>query len=143
MESKQIEVLVEKYFDAEISLREEEELRAYFSSGDVAPGLEAYKPLFSYFEGAREERFTGTVDYGKKSKKMYSWIAVAASIVIFVGILSQQSLSGNEYGTYEDPELAMKKTKEALEMVALYMNSGTEDLQYLEEFNKAKKKIIQ
>ena len=59
-----------------------------------------------------------------------------------MGIVSQQNNQASEFGTYEDPELAMQKTREALEMVSKYMNTGTEELGYLEEFNSATEKIV-
>lgn len=142
MESKAIENLIEKYLEAETSVREEERLRAYFSKGDVAPHLQQYAPMFNYFDVAREESYSGKVYINSGRKKVYSWVAVAASIVILLGVALQQNNDINEFGTYEDPELAMQKTKEALEMVSRYMNTGTEDLGYLQEFNSTKNKIV-
>lgn len=142
MESNQIERLLEKYFDAETSLQEEERLKQYFASGNVAPQLAGYGPLFNYLGSSREESFTGKVNYKSKRSSIYSLVAVAASIMILMGIISQQSTVEADYGTYEDPELAMQKTKEALQMVAGLMNQGTDDLGYLQEFNNAKQKIV-
>ena len=143
MELKVIEALVEKYLEAETTLKEEAKLQAYFCSGDVAPHLQQYVPMFSYFEAAREERFAGKMHYNSGRRKVYSWVAVAASIMILLGVVSQQNEQVNEFGTYEDPELAMQKTKEALDMVSRYMNTGTEDLGYLQEFNSTTNKIVQ
>lgn len=142
MELKVIESLLEKYLDAETSVREEERLRAYFASGDVAPHLEQYAPMFNYFTLAKEESFTKKVKYTSGRKKVYSLVAVAASVVIVLGVVFQNNTRMNEFGTYEDPELAMQKTREALEMVSMYMNTGTEDLGYIQEFNSTKDKIV-
>lgn len=142
MESKVIEALLEKYFAAETSVKEEEKLKAYFCSGKVAPQFQEYIPMFSYFNLAKEENFSGKVQFKSASKKVYSWVAVAASIVILMGVVLQQDNDLSEYGTYEDPELAMQKTREALQMVSMYMNDGTEDLGYLQEFNETKEKIV-
>jgi hypothetical protein len=142
MESKAIEVLLEKYLKAETSVKEEERLRTYFASGEVPHNLQQFTPMFSYFNLAKEENFTGKVTYTSGSKKVYSWMAVAASILILLGVVVQQNTTGNEFGTYEDPKLAMQETKEVLEMVSRYMNTGADDLGYLEEFNSAKNKII-
>lgn len=142
MELKVIETLLEKYLDAGTSVREEERLRAYFASGDVASHLEQYVPMFNYFTLAKEESFTKKVKYTSGRKKVYSLVAVAASVVIILGVVFQNNTHMNEFGTYEDPELAMQKTREALEMVSMYMNTGTEDLGYLQEFNNTKDKIV-
>lgn len=142
MESKAIENLIDRYLEAETSVSEEERLRAYFASGEVAPHLQQYAPMFNYFDLAKEESFTGKVTYTPGRKKVYSWVAIAASIIILFGVVVQQNNSVNEFGTYEDPELAMQKTKEALEMVSRYMNTGADDLGYLQEFNSTKNKIV-
>ena len=142
MELKVIEGLVEKYLEAETSLEEEAKLRAYFCSGDVAPHLQQYVSMFSYFSHAKEECYPGKLPDTSGRRKVYSWVAVAASIMILMGVVTQQNNQVNEFGTYEDPELAMQKTKEALEMVSRYMNTGTEDLGYLQEFNSATEKIV-
>jgi hypothetical protein len=142
MESKAIETLLEKYLEAETTVGEEERLKAYFTSGDVAPHLQQYAPMFTFFSVAKEECYSGKMTIKPGRKKVYSWVAIAASIVILLGVALDQNSRVNEFGTYEDPELAMQKTKEALEMVSRYMNTGTEDLGYLEEFNSTKNKIV-
>jgi hypothetical protein len=48
MELNKIERLVEKYFDGETSV-EEEELRKYFASTDVASHLMQYKSILSIY----------------------------------------------------------------------------------------------
>ena len=148
MESQIIESLLDKYFEAETSGAEEAQLKNYFTSGEVAPHLQQYIPIFCFFEQAGKENLTKEVTYAPKNrfeqsrKKVYSWVAIAASIVILLGVVIQQENQVSEYGTYEDPELAMQKTMEALEMMSVYMNSGTEDLGYIEEFNSTKDKIV-
>jgi hypothetical protein len=143
MDSKVIDNLIEKYLNAETSLQEEERLKSYFSSGKVAPHLQEYTPMFNYFSSAKEETFTGKPVYRPGRRKVYSWVAVAASIMILLGIVAQQENQVSEFGTYEDPELALQKTREALQMVSMYMNDGTEDLGYLQEFNTTTDKIVQ
>lgn len=149
MESQIIEKLLDRYFEAETSAAEEARLKSYFTSGEVAPHLQQYIPMFCYFEQAKTEHFTKEVSYVPKQsrisagkRKVYSWVAIAASIVILMGIVVQQENQVSEFGTYEDPELAMEKTREALQMMSLYMNSGTEELAYIEEFNSTKNKIV-
>lgn len=149
MESQIIEKLLDRYFEAETTVAEEDRLKAYFNSGEVAPHLQQYIPVFCYFEQAKTEHLSKEVSFTPKAvkfsaakRKVYSWVAIAASIAILMGIVVQQENQVSEFGTYEDPELAMQKTLEALEMVSLYMNSGTEDLGYIEEFNNTKDKIV-
>lgn len=149
MELQKIEKLLDRYFEAETTGAEEARLKDYFSSGEVAPHLQQYMPVFCYFEQAKTEHFNKEVSLAPKEsrfsagkRKVYSWVAIAASIIILMGVVVQQENQVSEFGTYEDPELAMQKTREALEMMSMYMNSGTEDLGYIEEFNSTKDKIV-
>jgi hypothetical protein len=50
---KNIDQLLEQYWNAEASLQEEAELRSYFSSDDVAPDHEQFKDLFTFFSISR------------------------------------------------------------------------------------------
>ena len=141
MESAVIENLLDRYFEAKTTVEEENKLRNYFSSDVVAPHLQGYAPLFGYFEEERQEKFPGAINYTASKKKVYSWVAVAASIMIIFGATLQEDQSRAEFGTYEDPEVALQKTREALQMVSHLMNDGTEELSYLQEFNYTTNKI--
>lgn len=46
--------LLDRYFEGETSLAEEQQLRAYFQSGDIDPAHNAFAPLFAYWAEARE-----------------------------------------------------------------------------------------
>ena len=54
MDYKYIEQLLERYFQCETTLKEEEVLRAFFTQEDVPVWLAKYKTLFDY-EALREE----------------------------------------------------------------------------------------
>lgn len=142
MDLKAIEKLLNKYLEAETSLKEEAQLKQYFRSGTVASHLQEYIPLFNYYTLAKEERFSGEMNFETGRKKVYSWVAIAASIALLAGIFTERSNNISEFGSYEDPEMALQKTKEALQMISLNMNTGSEDLLYLQEFNIAKDKIL-
>ena len=46
-----IEILIEKYENGETTLKEEQQLKNYFSQETVEPHLEVYKSMFQYFFG--------------------------------------------------------------------------------------------
>lgn len=145
MDLKQVEELLDKYLDAATSLKEEEQLRAYFNSGEVAPHLIEYQALFGYFNRAREEQYEGkkslpNISYNRKV--VFSWVGIAASILLVIGLFLNQSSQTHEFGTYDDPEVALQKTKEALNFLSKNLNSGTQHLGYLQEFNNAKNEIL-
>ncbi|TCK68944.1 hypothetical protein DFQ05_0454 [Winogradskyella wandonensis] len=131
-----IENLLEKYDNAETTLQEEAQLRAYFSSEDVAPHLEHYKPLFVYFTSTQQEAFTKDVPLNTKKKtRLYQWISVAAVAVLMLGIMIPQVWDNSpktlaDY-TPEEQEL-YNKTKNALAFMSANFNEGTSSLNVLE-----------
>lgn len=128
-----IEKLIEKYDNAETSLAEEAQLRAYFTSDNVAPHLEHYKPMFVYFAQSQTEQYTKDVPLKPKRTKMYQWISVAAVAVLMLGFAIPQFLGPTDQ-EIKDRELAMEaynKTKEAFKLVSLGMNEGKQQLNSL------------
>ena len=146
MELSNIEELLVKYENGNTSVEEERILQHYFSSETVPAHLKEYKSMFGFTTRAREHTYKGEVLPAKK-RRNFTWIGIAASILILIGIygvvndpteeLSQQSL-----GTIEDPEEAYLKARETLLLVSQAFNTGKEDLTYVEEFDKAKNKYI-
>lgn len=142
-----IEKLIEKYFDAETTLAEEKELKAYFSSDTVAPPLEQYKPIFGYAVQAKHEQFTGTIPLKAKKSHTVLWLSVAASVVVLLGVgfftfnHYNQPVS-EDFGTYDDPEVAFRETQKALEMISQSVNEGIESMDYLSEYEQSKNIIF-
>ena len=148
MELANIEKLLEKYFEGETTLSEEKELKVYFTGESVPSHLEKYKDLFQYFTNESQVTASSEVNLTTQTSKVpwYTWIGVAASIALIVGLFVKDIPSEEHqegvYGTYDDPEIALQKTKEALNLVAHFMNEGTKDLVYLNEFETAKKELV-
>ncbi len=135
MESVNIEKLLEKYFEATTTAAEEKQLKEYFAEGEVAPHLEQYAPMFSYFSVAKEERFTRQVSL-KTRRYIYQWISVAAVAVIALGVFF-----GKDYQEQKEAELAYLETRKALTLLAENLDRGTGKVAYLNEFEEAKQKI--
>ncbi|WP_130736539.1 hypothetical protein [Flavobacterium sp. J27] len=145
MELKLVEILVEKYLEGTSSIAEEKQLKAYFSSNEVAPHLVQYKPLFSYFNNQKEEQFTKTLPLQAKRQSYVKWISVAASVVVLLGTVHyfyNNDNSETELGTYSNPEKAFVETQKALEMLSEEVNHGVESVAILKEYDKTKKTIF-
>ena len=143
-----IEILIEKYFEGETSIAEEKELKAYFSSSDVAQHLEQYQPVFGYFSQAKQEQFTASIPLksGKKQKRL-AWLSVAASVVVMLGIgffAYQNTSEPNQenLGVIDDPEIAFRETQKALALISKHVNTGIESVNYLSEYQQSKNKIF-
>ena len=131
-----IEKLLEKYENGETSLKEEQVLKNYFQSDNVAPHLEMYKPMFDYFLVNKQEQFTKDVPLKTKKTYMYQWISVAAVVVLLIGVYFGTSSNTQDLGTYDDPQLAFNAFSESMNLVSKEFNKGASTVGYLEEVNK-------
>ncbi len=141
MELDRIESLVEKYFEAGTTVAEEETLRTYFSSGEVAPHLEQYAPMFNYFSKAKEERFTRQVPLTPR-KSYLKWASVAAVAVFVIGFYFYRPASAPVTLADEYTQEEIESAQEAFALLAMNFNKGTEQLNHLEEFQKTTNKFL-
>ena len=87
-----IHKLVERYFDGETSASEEQQLRQYFRSQEIADDLKPYKSLFAYIDEEANLQKTSAlrIDSKKsvsiKRKIVYFAAAAAACVAILVSI---------------------------------------------------------
>lgn len=150
MELDKIEDILEKYFQGETSIAEENQLKEYFSSPNVAQHLEQYKPMFGYFSQVREQKSTQEIPL-KAKKRNVAWLSIAASVVVLLGIgtyffVSEKNaapaVAQSELGTYDDPEEALAATQKALALLSNNVNVGIESVQYIQEYQQSKNKIF-
>lgn len=145
-----IEKLIDKYFEGETSIAEENELKTYFSSFDVAQHLQQYKPVFGYFSQAKAEEFKAEIPLNTKKRNVAVWLSIAASFVIMLGVgtfmylntIEEIPSTATAYGTYDDPEKALAETEKALALVSEHLNTGIESVSYINEYNNSKNKIF-
>ena len=147
MELDKIEKILEKYFEGETTIAEENELRTYFSSSNVAPPLEQYKPIFGYFAIAKEQRFEQNIPLKSKKRSFVAWLSVAASIVVLIGIgtftyFNYQATQNQDLGTYDSPEQAFRETQRVLAQLSDHVNAGVESVQYIQEYENTKDRVF-
>jgi hypothetical protein len=151
MESIKIKDLVEKYFQGETSIAEENELHTYFSSSNVAQHLEQHRPIFGYFSLVKEQQFTAGIPLLTQppdKKNTVAWVSIAASVAVLLGITtyayynSDVANNSQNLGTYDDPEEAFRATQKALSLVSDNINVGIESVQYIKEYQTTKDKIF-
>src|SRR5688572_988431 len=68
MDSKKIEELLQKYWDCETSLEEEQQLHEYFRGGHVEEHLRETATLFQYFEQQKKKSVNEHFDSGVLEK---------------------------------------------------------------------------
>ena len=141
-----VEQLVEKYFQGETTIAEEKQLKAYFSSTDVAPHLVKYQSLFGYFETQKATQFEQKLPLQPRKQSTVKWIGIAASFVILFGLatffLYPTETNKEDLGTFDNPEEAYVETQKALLMVSEQVNFGMESVSHLKEYEKTKKTIF-
>lgn len=142
-----IELLVEKYFEAETSIAEERELKDYFASSNVAQHLEQFKPIFGYVVQAKQEQFNAKIPLNIKKRNSVVWVSVAASVVVLLGVSlftfnHYNQPKSNDLGTYDDPEVAFRETQKALAIISEHVNTGIGSMNYLSEYEQSKNRIF-
>ena len=141
MESHNIEKLLEKYFEANTTVAEEEILRKYFSQESFPTHLEQYSSIFQYYNQTKEERFTKQVPIKTNVRKqIFRWVAVAAVAVLLVGVYFTRTSEETLEDTYTQEEIAA--AEEALSLLAINFNKGTDQFTHLEEFEKNTNKFL-
>ena len=150
MELNKIENILVKYFQGETTIAEENQLKEYFSSSNVAQHLEQYKPMFGYFSQVKQQKSTQETPLQTK-KQNVAWLSIAAAAVVLLSIgtyfyVSEKNtapvVAQTELGTYDDPEEALEATQKALALLSSNVNVGIESVQYIKEYEQSKNKIF-
>jgi len=146
MNLHEIEKLLEKYFEGETSLLEENQLREFFASGNVPDRWKNLESYFSYIsqEGDQQlndpdfdEKIMSSLKEGKLARLtdlrrpwIYWMAGVAASILILVAVFVKfDPFSKGIEDTYKDPQTAYLEARKILLYVSAKFNQGTRNLE--------------
>ncbi len=147
MDYKNINNLLEKYWEGESSLQEEETLKQYFNNGKVAPQFEQYQSLFQYFKEEQdvmisddfEKQLLKRIENEQKvvpaKVRKLSWMtsirAIAAVGIILLGTFFifqnlEPPKKADIWAEYEiqDEQQAIEATKAALALLSGKMKKG-------------------
>ena len=168
MDSKRIELLLERYWNCVTTQEEEAALKDYFNSDVKIPDHLAHAaPLFQYFKHEAEIKLTdstfdkqlfeavkrtdqpkGKVRKLEQSFQNYMKVAAAAVIVIGTSFIFRMEIwQGYKpqlllvEDTYQSPEEAYAETKKALMLIASKMNHGKREVEKISMLSKAESKI--
>jgi len=160
MDSKTIEQLLEKYWNCETSLEEEQQLREYFGGEEFPPQWRETSELFRYFEHQKKEyvkhptfdddvvrRIRQEEPRGKMVRLIYNVARIAAGLLV-VAVATflvrqeiRKSYPKEVADTYSDPKLAFEETKKALLMISKGFGRAQKETRKINMFNEAEKKI--
>lgn len=150
MESQRIHILLQKYFEAETTLDEENELITYFTSGEVDENLKTYVPMFSGMKELSTDENTNLGDdlmnyileSEHKEKLRYRWMwqivtGVAASVILVMLAVNFYGNQNHWDDTFNDPKQAYAEASKTLEFVASKYNKGLAQLKPMERIENA------
>lgn len=135
-EFKHINQLLDKYWEGDTSLEEEQVLRHYFSGSDLAQDHEQYRDLFFFFAEESKIKYSGKFEQKVDSKRrnLFPFLRVAASVLVLVGaswffyhnLYPANSIAVDKWAKYEiqDPQKAKEVAIEALAFLSVKLNKG-------------------
>lgn len=161
MDIKELRKLLQKYYNGETTLKEEDTLKKYFvENPHIDEEFQAEKEQFIMFNKAKkqdvpfkdfEKDLERIIDDQKvkypvfRSNKIWIQIAsVAASILIIFGVYNSiKYFTGKpEYkDTIDDPQIAYEETKNALLYISEKFNYGTKELNNVSRLNSGVQKL--
>jgi hypothetical protein len=163
MDSKEIGQLLEKYWNCETTLEDEQILRSYFNGPDVPDQLKDAAELFRFFEVERKRSLDTNFDHTvmrsvKKTERqakvvsMVQWtrmarIAAGIGVVAIAGYFVRNEVMKSKdqaqaiEDTFTDPKDALEETKKALMMISKSFGKAKTGASKINMFNEAEKKI--
>ena len=144
-----IDTLLDKYWEAETTVKEEETLKAYFNSGRIEERHTMYADLFGFYEDQQLITYSAPVKSlpvmedkekgNNKTRIIQLIVRVAAVAVLVVGavfvinnmnntLTSSTTASTSNVYEVEDPEEALRITREALALVSTKFRESQEPL---------------
>lgn len=157
--AREIGQLLEKYWNCETSLEEEQMLRSYFNGPEVSEQLKDAADLFRFFETERVRSLGDNFDSDvmrtlKKTERktkvvsMVRWVQIAriaAGVVVMVAatyFVRNEILKNSPDPTeITDPQQALEETKKALMMISKSFGKAREGAGKINMFNEAEQKI--
>jgi hypothetical protein len=151
MKTSEVKTLLQKYFEAETSLQEENQLKEYFRQTETAPELEMYR---EFFDGMTTEAMSERdmvleneiMDYilekesGSKSRYRQMWLTVsgiAASLLIAVSGMLYYQQQQSFRDTFTNPDEALAYAQETLQFISSRYNQGMSALEPVQTVHNA------
>ena len=159
MELKHIESLLEKYEDGQTSLQEEAQLKHYFTTETVAPHLEVYRSLFTYFVSDKQHSSQSLLHTTRSTSVQYRWFASAAVVAIMFSVFMTFTSEDEFTKLTNEEQLVYNETLKAFDLISNHMHraaaplnalniisnsfeKGQQNVVFLEKFNNSTNKIF-
>ncbi len=139
MELANIEKLLDRYFEGETTLMEEQQLRDFFQHESVPPHLAPYAAMFKGFAKAQQETSSREVSLPESIQKRSVWIwSIAASFVVALGIGSMLYFQNDGLSPEQQEALAAyQEAKKTMLLLSENLNKGASKVNYLNTFTES------
>ncbi len=152
MDLKEIKQKLQKYFDGRSTEQDEQDLRSYFSSGNVSDELKQYSEFFgglSELSEKRDEQFEEEImdfilenEFQEKTRYRWLWQAVTGVAAVLMITLLTVNFNQNKWeDTYSDPNQAYAEASKTLKYVAGKYQKGLAQLQPVQKVSTAYKPL--
>jgi len=132
-----IEELLEKYWNGETNLVEEQLIKDHFKQN---PQLSNESQYFRHLESQKKVKYHGE-DKGKR--KRTAWLSAAATVT--VGVLTALLIINDakkDPFAIEDPQEALEATRKVLMLIGSELNEGQSHTLGLTRINKAREELM-
>lgn len=156
MTTKEIEELLQRYYEGLTTLEEENQLKNYFSGDAIPKHLQPLAEQFRFFDHASKEEinnpsfeedfFEKVLEKDHKSKvrnltPIYYSLSTAAAVLLFVGVYfmfkGETRTDLTKTSIISSNEVSYLQTKEILMNVSLAFNKGVDEIKHLQKFEGA------
>ncbi|MCX6281986.1 MAG: hypothetical protein NTU51_08480 [Bacteroidetes bacterium] len=160
MNTKEIEELLEKYYEGETSLAEENSLKEFFSGDDIPGHLLVHKPLFRFLkeeatksmnEESQEASLTRHIEKYRAEtsivkthpgrKRLFYLSGMAATLLILFSLVfvirNEVGRRNHNRDVNSSTELAYAQTKQALLFVSVGLNTGLDAVRHFKTLDNA------
>jgi hypothetical protein len=156
MNSEEIKLLLERYYDGDSTNEEEQLLKDFFSRTDIPEDLYSERDIFRYYLQSSiipeptsdfENRIISALDSldqkseSLKRRRIFGIISgIAAGMLILAGTYFFFVQKSEPRDTYSDPEIAYAETMKILYDVSGRLNHGTKALEQIGELRNETQK---
>jgi len=156
MDYKTAKILIDKYWNCETSLEEEDQLRSYILQNNLPEEFKKYQDLFRFYSDERTKELSQDFDekmlnlvrkkHKKSSQRYLNWmykVAAAVLLILSFFVINERFIRVKDQAkkvvedTFSDPEKALEETKKVLFFVSQKLNKGKEEVSRLNKFKKA------
>jgi len=158
MNIKEIEILIEKFYEGETTSSEEQKLRDFFSKEEIPPHLAIHADLFRFYEQDAkeeipdpgfEEHFLAkidaipTIEMNTSRRRLFYLTGIAAAILLLFGTVFtfRHDIFTSSTQTLKEQEIAYQQAKNAIAMLSTNFNVGLDQAQKLENFQKGLEQV--